>query len=72
MDLLATLLLMTARWQQQDGISTLLPYEGGIHRVGKPTENKAISVHLYGTQIAEADGQDYEPSCDYVCDRREV
>ncbi|MDQ3833933.1 MAG: hypothetical protein M3315_09915 [Actinomycetota bacterium] len=71
MDLLATLLLMAARWQQQDGISTLLPYEGGIHKVGNPTESKAISVHLYDPHIGEVDGRDYDPS-DYVGDRWEV
>jgi len=39
-------------WQRTrkrgDGISTVLPYEGGIHRVGNPTDSRAISVHLYG------------------------
>ncbi len=58
--------------QQEDGTSTLLPYEAGIHRVGNPAESKAISVHLYGPHIGEVDGRDYDPSRDYVCDRREV
>lgn len=59
------------RWRGEDGTSTLLPYEGGIHRVGNPTYSKAISVHLYGPRIGGVDGQDYDPSRDYVCDRRE-
>ena len=72
MDLLAALLLMAARGPQEDGISALLPYKVGIHGVGNPAESKAISVHLYGPQIGEVDGRDYDPSRDYVCDRREV
>lgn len=59
-------------WKREDGISTVPPYEGGIHRVGNPTHGKAISVHLYGPQIGDVDGRDYDPSRGYVCDRREV
>ena len=59
-------------WKRGDGISILLPFEGGIHRVGNPTESKAISLHLYGPQIGDVDGRDYDPSRDYVCDRRET
>jgi predicted metal-dependent enzyme (double-stranded beta helix superfamily) len=58
-------------WKRKDGISTVLPYEKGIHRVANPTDSKAISVHLYGPRIGDVDGRDYDPSRDYVCDRRE-
>jgi hypothetical protein len=53
------------------GVSTVLPYERGIHRVGNPTEAPAISVHLYGPRLGEIDGRDYDPSQNYVCDRLE-
>jgi predicted metal-dependent enzyme (double-stranded beta helix superfamily) len=56
-------------WSREDGISTVLPYEEGIHRVGNPTEELAISVHLYGPRLGEIDGRDYDPSENYVCDR---
>lgn len=58
-------------WSPEDGASTVLPGDGGIHRVGNPGESTAISVHLYGPRMGEVDGRDYEPSRDYVCDRRE-
>jgi predicted metal-dependent enzyme (double-stranded beta helix superfamily) len=58
-------------WSSEDGASTVLPGDGGIHQVGNPGESMAISVHLYGPQIGEVDGRDYDPSRDYVCDRRE-
>ncbi len=58
-------------WRRGDGISTVLPYERGIHRVGNPTEELAISVHLYGPRLGEIDGWDYAPSQNYVCDRPE-
>jgi predicted metal-dependent enzyme (double-stranded beta helix superfamily) len=58
-------------WSREDGISTVLPYEGGIHRVGNPTGEPAVSVHLYGPRLGEVDGRDYDPSRNYVCDRRE-
>jgi predicted metal-dependent enzyme (double-stranded beta helix superfamily) len=58
-------------WRRGDGISTVLPYEGGIHRVGNRTEEPAISVHLYGPRIGEIDGRDYDPSRNHVCDRTE-
>jgi predicted metal-dependent enzyme (double-stranded beta helix superfamily) len=58
-------------WSRGDGISTVLPYERGIHRVGNPTKEPAISVHLYGPRIGEIDGRDYDPSQNYVCDRPE-
>ena len=63
--------LWRLEWSKEDGISTLLPYEGGIHRVGNPTEAPAISVHLYGPRLGEIDGRDYDPSQNYVCDRPE-
>jgi predicted metal-dependent enzyme (double-stranded beta helix superfamily) len=58
-------------WSREDGASSVLPRDGGIHRVGNPGDSLAISVHLYGPQIGEVDGRDYDPSRDYVCDRRE-
>lgn len=58
------------RWSPEDGASTVLPGDGGIHRVGNPGEGTAISVHLYGPKIGDVDGRDYDPSRDYVCDRR--
>jgi predicted metal-dependent enzyme (double-stranded beta helix superfamily) len=58
-------------WSCGDGISTVLPYGGGIHRVSNPTEEPAISVHLYGPRLGEIDGRDYDPSQNYVCDRPE-
>jgi predicted metal-dependent enzyme (double-stranded beta helix superfamily) len=58
-------------WSSEDGASTVLPGDGGIHWVGNPGESTAISVHLYGPQIGEVDGRNYDPSRDYVCDRRE-
>ncbi len=56
-------------WSKEDGASTVLPYEGGIHRVGNPSESPAISMHLYGPPIGEVDGRDYDPYRNFVCDR---
>ncbi len=56
-------------WSREDGASTVLPYDGGIHRVGNPSNSLAISIHLYGPPIGEVDGRDYDPSQNYVCDR---
>ncbi len=58
-------------WSSEDGASTVQPGDWGIHRVGNLGESTAISVHLYGPQIGEVDGRDYDLSRDYVCDRRE-
>ncbi len=58
-------------WSRDDGASSILPHDGGIHRVGNPSEGLAISVHLYGPRVGEVDGRDYDPSRDYVCNRRE-
>jgi predicted metal-dependent enzyme (double-stranded beta helix superfamily) len=63
--------LWRLEWRREDGISTVLPYERGIHRVGNPTGEPAISVHLYGPRLGEIDGRDYNPSQAYVCDRME-
>ena len=63
--------LWRLEWRREDGISTVLPYEGGIHRVGNPAEEPAISVHLYGPRLGDVDGRDYDPSQNYVCDRPE-
>jgi predicted metal-dependent enzyme (double-stranded beta helix superfamily) len=59
------------KWSIEDGASSVLPQDGGIHRVGNPGDDAAISVHLYGPRVGEVDGRDYDLSCDYVCDRRE-
>jgi predicted metal-dependent enzyme (double-stranded beta helix superfamily) len=59
-------------WSREDGASSVLPYDEGIHRLGNLGSKTAISVHLYGPRIGELDGRDYEPSRDYVCDRREI
>ena len=56
-------------WSRESGISTVLPGDRGIHKVGNPTDEPAISVHLYGPRLGEIDGRDYDPSQDYVCDR---
>jgi predicted metal-dependent enzyme (double-stranded beta helix superfamily) len=61
--------LWRLEWGREDGISTVLPGDDGIHRVGNPTEEPAISVHLYGPRLGEIDGRDYDPSENYVCDR---
>jgi hypothetical protein len=58
-------------WNEGDGASTVLPYDGGIHSIGNPGEETSISVHLYGPRMSTIDGRDYDPSRDYVCDRRE-
>ena len=58
-------------WRPEDGVSTVLPGDGGIHRVSNPGEGGAISVHLYGPRTGEVDGRDYDPTRDYVCDRLE-
>jgi predicted metal-dependent enzyme (double-stranded beta helix superfamily) len=49
--------------------STLLPYAGGIHRVGNLTRHRAISLHLYGPPQAAIDGRDYDSVRDFVSDR---
>jgi predicted metal-dependent enzyme (double-stranded beta helix superfamily) len=59
-------------WSREDGVSTVLPYDEGIHRVGNPGSKTAMSVHLYGPKIDELDGRDYDPLRDYVCDRTEA
>jgi predicted metal-dependent enzyme (double-stranded beta helix superfamily) len=58
-------------WSPKDGASTVLPGDGGIHRVGNPGTTPAVSVHLYGPRTEELDGRDYDPSRNYVCDRTE-
>jgi hypothetical protein len=58
-------------WSREDGASSVLPGDGGIHCVGNPGDRMAISVHLYGPRLGEIDGRDYDPSRDYVCDRRD-
>ena len=63
--------LWRLEWSREDGISTVLPYDRGIHRVRNTTEEPAISVHLYGPRLGEIDGRDYDPSRNYVCDRPE-
>jgi predicted metal-dependent enzyme (double-stranded beta helix superfamily) len=56
-------------WSPEDGASTVLPGDGGIHSVGNQLEETAVSVHLYGPRLEDIDGRDYDPSRDYVCDR---
>ena len=63
--------LWRLEWRREDWISTVVPYERGIHRLGNPTEEPAISVHLYCPRLGEIDGRDYDPSQNYVCDRPE-
>ena len=63
--------LWQLEWRREGGISTVLPYDGGIHRVGNPTGEPAITLHLYGPRLGEIDGRDFDPSRDYVCDRLE-
>ena len=58
-------------WSSKVGVSSVLPHDGGIHRVGNPGDEVAVSVHLYGPRLRDVDGRDYDPSRDYVCDRRE-
>ena len=58
-------------WSREDGASSVQPHDGGIHRVGNPSDSVAVSVHLYGPRIGEVDGRDYDRSRDYVCDRWE-
>ncbi len=57
-------------WSREDGTSTVLPYDGGIHRISNRGQTTAVTVHLYGPR-EEVDGRDYDPSRDYVCDRRD-
>ncbi len=59
-------------WSREDGASTVLPHDGGIHRLGNPGTATAISVHLYGPRMGEVDGRDYDPSRNYVCERVEA
>jgi predicted metal-dependent enzyme (double-stranded beta helix superfamily) len=58
-------------WRRGDGASKVLPYDGGIHRIGNLGESPAISIHLYGPRMGAVDGRDYDPSREYVCDRRD-
>ena len=58
-------------WRSEDGASTVLPYEQGIHRIINPNNYPAISIHLYGPRLGVFDGRDYDPTRDFVCDRIE-
>ncbi|MGH3086058.1 MAG: cysteine dioxygenase [Rubrobacteraceae bacterium] len=58
-------------WSPEDGASTVLPGDGGIHRIVNPFGETAVSIHLYGPRMGEVDGRDYDPSRDFVCDRTE-
>jgi predicted metal-dependent enzyme (double-stranded beta helix superfamily) len=58
-------------WHREDGASTVLPYEQGIHRVVNPSNRPAVSIHLYGPRMGVLDGRDYDPTRDFVCDRLE-
>ena len=46
-------------WSREDGVSSVLPHDGSIHRVGNPGDCVAISVHLDGLRIGTVDGRDY-------------
>jgi predicted metal-dependent enzyme (double-stranded beta helix superfamily) len=59
-------------WSRGDGASTVLPYDGGIHRVGNPGADAAISVHLYGPRADVFEGRDYDIFRNSVCDRAET
>lgn len=59
------------RWTPEDGASTVLPGDGGIHSMTNLGDGTAVSVHLYGPRTEQIDGRDYDPSRDYVCDRTE-
>lgn len=59
------------RWRPEDGPSTVLPGDGGIHRVTNLEDGTAVSVHLYGPRPDGVDGRDYDLSRDHVCDRTE-
>lgn len=71
MDVARLRLAWARSWSRSDGVTTVLPYEGGIHRVGNPGSAVAISAHIYGPRLAVADGRDYDPGRDYVCERFE-
>jgi predicted metal-dependent enzyme (double-stranded beta helix superfamily) len=58
-------------WSSEDGSSTVLPYEQGIHRITNPHTYPAISLHLYGPRSGRFDGRDYDPKRKVVCDRLE-
>ena len=59
-------------WSREDGVSSVLPHDGGIHRIGNPSDSVAISVHLYGPRIEGVDGRDYDLARDYVCAGRKT
>ena len=40
-------------WSSEDGASTVLPGDGGTHRVGNPGGETAILVHLYGPRTSK-------------------
>ena len=62
--------LWEREWNRGDGVSAVLPYDGGIHRVGNAGGSVAVSIHIYGSRMGEIDGRDYDPSRNYVCDRQ--
>ena len=59
-------------WRSDDGTSTVLPYERGIHRIANPSTYPAISLHLYGARLGCFDGRDYDTTRDIICDRIEA
>jgi len=63
--------LWEREWGREDGTAMVLPYGGGIHRVGNLGAKLAVSVHLYGPWAGDIDGRDYDPSRDFVCERRD-
>ncbi len=45
-------------WRKDDGPSTVLPLERGIHRIGNSGDKTAVSVHLYGPRTSNIDGRE--------------
>lgn len=57
------------RWSPEDGASTVLPGDGGIHSMTNLGGGPAVSVHLYGPRTGNVEGRDYDPARDHLCDR---
>jgi len=50
-------------------VSTLMPHDGGIHRIQNLSSEWAISIHLYGPSSG-LDGQDFDPAIAHSDDHR--
>lgn len=53
--------LWRRRWSGRSGVSTVLLYEGGIHRLANLSAEPAVSVYLYGPRSGEIDGRNHDP-----------